>query len=34
MYDGFGGQFLKIIIFCFVVAIFDIAHDVEAISLL
>ena len=32
--DGFSGQFFRIfeiIIFCFVVAIFDLVHDVEAI---
>ena len=35
--DGFSGQFfqfLEIIIFCIVVAIFDLVHDVEAIFLL
>ena len=33
-YDGFSGQFFhnfEIIIFCFVVAIFDLVHDVETI---
>ena len=33
-YDGFSGQFFRvfeIIIFCFVVAIFDLVHDVAAI---
>ena len=32
--DGFDGQFFRfseIIIFCFVVAICDLAHDIEAI---
>ena len=34
MWDGFSGQFFRIfeiIIFCFVVALYDLVHDVEAI---
>ena len=31
MLDGFSGQFFKLIFFCFVVALFYLVHDVEAI---